>query len=92
MNKEIAEKTALVAQVSSMILDIQLRELKDVLDDMEFKELSKKFAKPMGYIYYEILAPIWDEYPELLPDKMGGEYIISEEMYNELQTVVQKYA
>lgn len=92
MNKEIAEKTALVAQISSMILDVQLRELKDILDETEFKEISKKFSKPMGYIYFELLAPIWDEYPELLPDKMGGSYMTNEDMYNELQSVVQKYA
>ncbi len=92
MNKKIAEKTALVAQMSSMILDAQLRELKEVLDEEEFKALAKKFAKPMGYIYFELLSPIWDEYPELLPDKMGGSYKINDEMYRELQEVVQKYA
>jgi len=47
----MAKKTACVVQISSMILDAQLRELKDVLDETEFKELSKRFAKPMGYIY-----------------------------------------
>ncbi len=92
MNKKIAEKTVRVAQMSSMILDAQLRELKDVLDETEFKELSKRFAKPMGYIYYEILAPIWDEYSELLPDKLGDSYKINDEMYHEVQLLVKKYA
>jgi len=92
MNKKMAKKTACVVQISSMILDAQLRELKDVLDETEFKELSKRFAKPMGYIYYEILAPIWDEYPELLPEKLGGSYKINDDMYHEMQLLVKKYA
>jgi len=47
----------------------------------------------MGEIYTEVLRPLWAEYPELLPKGMdGGEYIVNEQMYQDILEVLQKYA
>lgn len=91
MNNNHAEKTALVAQQSSMILDAHLNYLKEELDADEFQLACKTFGKAMGEIYFQILEPIWKKYPELLPEKMGGKYKVDNAMYNELSLVVKKY-
>ncbi len=92
MNRQIAEKTALVAQQSSMLLDSHLRDLQEVMSKAEFKATCQKFGKAMGEIYLQLLDPIWKEHPDLLPEKMGGSYKVNETMYKELYEVVQKYA
>lgn len=52
MNKELAEKTALVVSQSSFILDSFLYELKESLEPEEFQEYCKKFGKVMGEAYF----------------------------------------
>lgn len=92
MKLEDAEKTTLIVQQSSMILDSHLNYLKEVLDEDEFKVMCKKVGKVMGEAYFQILDPIWKEFPELLPKQMGGNYRVDENMHQEFQGLVKKYA
>lgn len=93
MNREIAEKTTLAMQMASCVVDNHLRNLQDTLDKEEFSVYAQKTGKIMGEIYTEVLRPLWAEYPELLPKGMdGGEYIVDEQMYQDILEVLQKYA
>ena len=92
MKLEEAEKTALIAQQSSIILDSHLNYLKEVLDEDEFKVMCKKVGKVMGEAYFQILDPIWKEFPELLPEQMGGNYKVDKGMHKDFQELVKKYA
>lgn len=92
MDKKIAEKTALVAHQSSMLLDAHLKNLQEVLEKEEFSLLCRKFGNAMGEIYFQLLEPIYKEHPDLLPEKMGGPYKTNDSMYKELSKVVSKYA
>ncbi|HEY3699071.1 MAG TPA: hypothetical protein VGK97_07050 [Spongiibacteraceae bacterium] len=88
MNQEIAERIASVVTQSSFILDSFLNELRGKLSPDEFSEYCKKFGKVMGEAYIEILAPIWKQYPELLPKKMGGKYNFSDEIYKNIYDLI----
>ena len=93
MNKDTAEKTSLAMQMASCIVDNHLRNLQEVLTQDEFNEYAQKTGKIMGEIYVQVLRPLWEEFPELLPDKMdGGEYVVDENMYKDILEVLQKYA
>lgn len=92
MDKEIAEKTTLAMQIASCVVDNHLRNLREVLDKNEFREYSLKTGKIMGEIYCEVLQPLWEEYPELLPKQMEGEYVINEKMYQDALKLLNKYA
>ena len=92
MNKEIAEKTTLAMQMASCVVDSHLRNLQEVLDKNEFREYAQKTGKIMGEIYTEVLRPLWVEYPELLPKQMEGEYVVDEQMYQDILEVLNKYA
>ena len=80
-------------QMASCIVDNHLRNLQEVLTQDEFNEYAQKTGKIMGEIYVQVLRPLWEEFPELLPDKMdGGEYVVDENMYKDILEVLQKYA
>lgn len=77
----------------SSILDVHLKMLQHNLEDQEFSKYRQKTGELMGVIYTEILRPLWAQYPELLPKQMeGGQYVVDEQMYQDLIQVLQKYA
>jgi hypothetical protein len=92
MNKELAEKTCLVMQMASCLVDNHLRNLQNVLDKDEFRQYAQKTGKIMGEIYIEVLRPLWANYPELLPKQMEGEYVVNEQIYQDILAVLNKYA
>ncbi len=92
MDKEIAEKTSLAMQMASSLVNSHLQNLQGVLPKEEFNEYAHKTGKVMGEIYVEILRPLWEEHPELLPKQMDGEYAVNEQMYHDLLEVLNKYA
>ena len=71
MDKALAEITASVAMQSSFVLDSYLNHLKEQLDAEEFSEVCQKFGKAMSETCFQILEPIWVQYHELLPEKIG---------------------
>jgi ABC-type transporter MlaC component len=88
MNKEQAEKTFLVAAQANYILDSYLSELKQSLEPEEFSLYCKKFGKIMSTTFSEVLNPIFEQYPELVPEKMGGSYKTNDEHYNTIRELV----
>ena len=92
MNRELAEKIASVATQSSSVLDSFLYELKDQLEPAEYKLYCQKFGKIMGETLFQVLNPIWKEYPDLLPEKMGGTYKTNDEHYKNIYKLVSSQA
>lgn len=92
MNREIAEKTLSVVIQSNFILDAYLHDLRERVDPEEFKEYCKKFGKIMGEAFCEVLAPLWAQYPDLLPEKMGGPYQTNDEHYKNIYKLVMVQA
>ncbi len=92
MDKVLAEKTASVAMQSSFVLDSYLIYLKQQLEAEEFSEVCQKFGKAMSETYFQILEPIWAQYPELLPEKMGGTYKTKEEHYLKISKLALEQA
>ena len=80
-------------QMASCIVDNHLSNLQEALTKDEFSEYAQKTGKIMGEIYLQVLRPLWEEFPELLPEQMdGGKYVVDENMYKDTLEVLQKYA
>ena len=92
MDKDTAEKTSLIVQQSNAVLNQYLMDLQDNLDKKEYKEYCHKFGKVMGEIYCEILRPLWEEYPELLPKGMEGTYEIDQKIFKNIYEIASKQA
>lgn len=77
---------------SSFVLDSYLNYLKQHLEAEEYSEVCQKFGKVMSETYFQILEPIWVEYPELLPEKMWGSYKTNDEHYLKISNLVTEQA
>lgn len=44
--------------------------IKDNCDEKEFKVFRRAFGRVMGYLYLDILGPIYKEHPTLTPDEL----------------------
>lgn len=91
MDKITAEKTSLAMQMASTLVNCHLDNLRDVLSKEEFSEYAQKTGKVMGEIYIEVLRPLWEEHPELLPKQMKGEYVVNEQMQKDILMVLNKH-
>ena len=90
MDRELAEKTMIVALQSSALLNQYLEILQENLEPEEFKQYTRKVGKVMGETLIEILNPIWKEYPELLPVEMDGKYKKSEKYAKQTHEFLKK--
>jgi len=89
MDKATAKKTALIVLQSNALLNQYLMDLEGDLEKNEYKKHCEKFGKVMAEIYLEILKPIWDEYPDLLPVEMDGNYQIDQKLFKEIYEFAQ---
>jgi hypothetical protein len=74
MNKALAEQTSLLLLSVGAKLDAQLAELKDQCSDEEFQRYRRGFGYVLGYMFTEIMTPIYAEHPDLKPEQLGGTY------------------
>lgn len=88
MNRQVAEQILSVVLQSTFVLDSYLLELRDKLEPEEFKDICLRFGKIMGEAHFEVLSPLWKQYPDLLPDKMGGPYKTNQEHYRNIYNLV----
>ena len=68
MEKEAARRILSVAMESSRRIDDSLKGVADSSHNTVFLAYRRCAARVMGYIYTEILAPIWNEHPDLAPE------------------------
>ena len=79
MNKEIAEETSLIALRASAKLNAQLIKIQENCSEEEFAKMQKDVGLVLGYLYTDIMEPIWKEHEGLRPIEMGGNYSIPPE-------------
>jgi len=81
MNKNIAEKTSILALQISGKLTNQLCDIENECSEDEFKLFRNRIARVLAEILTEIMNPIYNEHPDLKPKELGGNYIIDPEIY-----------
>jgi hypothetical protein len=81
MDKNIAEKTSLLALKMGADLDNHLLMIKESCLESEFKKYQKATGKIMTELLVSYMNPIYEQYPELKPKEMGGTYKIDTQVY-----------
>ena len=81
MNKTLAEQTSLLMLAVSAKLDAQLAVLKAQCSEEEFQRYLRGFGYVLGYMFTEIMTPIYVEHPDLKPEQLGGTYRVPSSIY-----------
>ena len=81
MEKNIAEETSLLALKVSSTLDNHLKKLQETCSKDEFEIMRKGIGLVMGYLYTDVMEPLWSMHPELRPNEMSGPYKVPPEVY-----------
>ncbi len=84
MKKELAEETSLLGLKVSAMLNTHLLKIKESCEKEDFEKMRKGVGLVMGYLYTDVMQPIWNENPELQPEEMGGSYKVPSEIYDEI--------
>ncbi|GGZ96692.1 hypothetical protein GCM10008090_01160 [Arenicella chitinivorans] len=74
MDRELAEETSLLAMRISSTLDKQLKKIMDNSSKEDFEQMRKGVGFVMGYLYTDIMEPLWNQHPDLRPKEMDGSY------------------
>jgi hypothetical protein len=81
MDRDLAEETSLLALRMSAQLDEHLLKIREQSSKAEFEKMRSGIGLVMGYLYTDIMEPIWNMHPDLRPKEMDGEYTIPEDIY-----------
>ena len=81
MEKDLAEETSLLALKVSSTLDNHLRKLHETCDKEDFEKMRKGIGFVMGYLYTDVMEPLWNMHPELRPEEMDGPYKVPPDIY-----------
>ena len=74
MKKDLAEETVLFGIAMSGAFNTHLKKNQKECPPEESKLYVRRFGQVMGRILTEIEMPIFEEYPDLKPDYLGGPY------------------
>ena len=80
MDKKLAEETSLLAMKVSSTLDKQLKIIMDNSSKDDFEKMRKGVSLVMGYLYTDIMEPLWHEHPDLRPEEMDGSYQVPQDV------------
>ena len=81
MEKDLAEETSLLALKVSSTLDNHLRKIQESCSKEDFNVMRKGIGYVMGYLYTDVMEPLWKMHPELRPEEMDGTYKVPPEIY-----------
>ena len=73
MKRETAEKLKELMERITREVDDSIRYVMENEPQEEFFRYRKLAGMPLGYIYLDILQPIYDEYPDLTPPGLRKE-------------------
>jgi len=76
MNIEAAEATSILLCKINAALDAQLAAMQPHCEEAEYRQQRRLFGQVMAATF-EILNPIYTEYPSLKPRQLGGSYDLS---------------
>ncbi len=74
MNREQAEETNLLAIEIGLRLGRHLQKLRSGCGSKEAHDITRRFADVMANILIEIQNPLYEEYPDLKPQELGGPF------------------
>ncbi|MBU2713179.1 hypothetical protein [Zooshikella harenae] len=81
MDRELAEKTSLLALKIGADMDRNLALIKEACSEEEFKAYQLATGKVMGELLIGFMNPIYKQHPSLKPKEMGGEYEVDPKTY-----------
>ncbi|WP_028117788.1 hypothetical protein [Ferrimonas senticii] len=81
MTKQEAEQLSLLLMQVSGKLDQSVCFVMDKDSPESFTAYRSSAGKIMGALYLEMLQPLWQRYPELLPVQMGGSYQVDDNIH-----------
>ena len=70
MKEQVARNVSALMLQSVSQLDKTVQIVKENCDKNEFSTYHKKVGNIMGQVYCDILTPIYDQYPNLMPDEL----------------------
>lgn len=82
MDKELTEETSLLVMRVSSTLDKHLRKIMENSSKEDFEKMRSSIGFAMGYLYTDVLEPLWHQHPELRPEDMDGSYRIPQDVKN----------
>lgn len=69
-DKELAKEIIALMERCSREVDQSIRLVQEKCAPEEFKAYRRGAGMVMGYIYTDVLAPLWKEHPELEPPEL----------------------
>jgi hypothetical protein len=73
MKRELAERIVSRLHKVTMEIDETIAIVQKECTDEEFREYRRAAGHAMGYLFTDIIRPIFQEYPELMPEEMRDE-------------------
>ncbi len=70
MKRELAERIVSMLHKVTMEIDETIAIVQKECTDEEFHEYRRAAGYAMGYLFTDIIRPIFQEYPELMPEEM----------------------
>ncbi len=70
MDSETARQVLDLAHGAGALLDRSIQKMMDNCPQEEFLEYRKAVGHIMGAIYFDILQPLYERYPDLVPPEM----------------------
>lgn len=71
MNRETAEKLNTITLESYFKLHDAVALVRNSCEGDERKEIIRGLGKALGYLYTDVLHPLYEEYPDLKPDNIA---------------------
>lgn len=70
MKRELAEQIVSKLHKATVEIDETIALVQKESTDEEFREYRRAAGYAMGYLFTDIIRPIFQEYPELMPEGM----------------------
>lgn len=70
-DKHVAERVNELALTIGKALDHSIIEFQPKLSQEEFRNYKVAVGKVMGELFFEMMQPIYNQHPELIPDELN---------------------
>ncbi|MEZ4310762.1 MAG: hypothetical protein R3F14_22190 [Polyangiaceae bacterium] len=70
MKHDVAKQVLAIAQRVTTEMDASISLVQNECSDEEFAEYRKAAGRVMGYLFADIVRPILQEHPDLVPEEM----------------------
>jgi hypothetical protein len=73
VKRELAQQIVAIMRKVTMEMDASISLVQGECSEEEFVEYRRAAGRVMGYVFADIVRPIFQEYPELVPEEMKKE-------------------